>query len=601
MFLRRTADAPKPRGCPLLHSVVLAWGAAFAGCCFMGWQERDLYGQEPWLAAKLREGPVPFGGLQRDGSISVEGYFERRDTIYRVLSDRDRLVELSDGIRAGWVPKSRLLQVEPERVRAPDFPSQARAVKPTTKPRHDLLGQFVFYREQGTAMIGDQVVDKSHLDFPAMVEEVDGDWLWLGRGWMKRSDVDNTAEFFATALLEVYFQPQSAAAWRRRALAWGAKGEWSYGVKDFTKAIECDPGAAENWIGRGYARIQTQDLRSAIEDFNEALRIDPGQALAYRFRGMAMETASRFDDAIKDFEKAIERDLQDVRAWFGKANANEAKGLLEEALKDFDRCIAIDPRMAMAWNNRGLCWSKIGEADRAMADFNEAINLLPRFSEAFSNRGVLRMEQQDYHGAIEDFDRALAIDPKDSFTLNNRGNAKQGLKDYAGAIADRDEAIRLDPSNAVAIVNRGVSKFLSRDYTGALADYDEGIRVGRQSLHAYSNKAFLLATSPMASMRDPVAAKENAAQALTIDATNGYALNAMACAVALAGDFDSAIEWETKAIQVPGYVLDRDIDGGFHAADRIERWKKRSLWLLPEHQGSLSGAEATSLDQGSSP
>jgi hypothetical protein len=60
------------------------------------------------------------------------------------------------------------------------------------------LGKDVFVKDTAVAMVGTKVVDKDEmLAFPALVEDVNGEWLWLGRAWVKKSDCMLIEDAFA--------------------------------------------------------------------------------------------------------------------------------------------------------------------------------------------------------------------------------------------------------------------------------------------------------------------------------------------------------------------------------------------------------------------
>lgn len=63
------------------------------------------------------------------------------------------------------------------------------------------LGKEVFFKDTAVAKVGTEVVDKyvdkyKVLAFPATVGEVNGEWLWLGRSWVKKSDCMNLEQAF---------------------------------------------------------------------------------------------------------------------------------------------------------------------------------------------------------------------------------------------------------------------------------------------------------------------------------------------------------------------------------------------------------------------
>src|SRR5205807_9388322 len=51
---------------------------------------------------------------------------------------------------------------------------------------------------------------------------------------------------------------------------------WRLALRDFSRAIELDPGAGDGYTGRGLARVMLRDYRGAVADAEAALRRQPG-------------------------------------------------------------------------------------------------------------------------------------------------------------------------------------------------------------------------------------------------------------------------------------------------------------------------------------
>ena len=60
------------------------------------------------------------------------------------------------------------------------------------------------------------------------------------------------------------------------------KGELDLAIKDFTRAIEIDPGLASVYNNRGESRHKKGDLAAAESDYRQALKLDPDFGKAYR-------------------------------------------------------------------------------------------------------------------------------------------------------------------------------------------------------------------------------------------------------------------------------------------------------------------------------
>ena len=82
----------------------------------------------------------------------------------------------------------------------------------------------------------------------------------------------------------------------------------------------------------------------------------------------------------------------------------------------------------------------------------------------------------------------------------------------------------------------------------ALADFNEAIRLDPNATMPYRGRALIYATCPDARLRDGKKAVEDATKACEITHwKEGNNLGSLAAAYAESGDFDSAVEWQTKA------------------------------------------------------
>ena len=106
-------------------------------------------------------------------------------------------------------------------------------------------------QRSAVAKVGEKVVDLSLVDFPAMVKEEKGEWVWLGRAWMKKSDCMNVDEALAYYSEAVRRNPKSPAALRRRAACWTGEDDQEKAMKDLNEAIRLDPKDAKSMHARG--------------------------------------------------------------------------------------------------------------------------------------------------------------------------------------------------------------------------------------------------------------------------------------------------------------------------------------------------------------
>ena len=166
--------------------------------------------------------------------------------------------------------------------------------------------------ESSPVKVDDHEVCKlSDLDWPCVVNDVNGTWVWIGdtqfEGWVKRSDVVTIDEALKQRSEALRREP-SAANFNNRGNAWFSKGKLDFAIKDYDEAIRLKPTDGIYYYNRGEAWLQKGDAKPAISDLTEAIRRSdnnrPAQYDNYLLRGIAYYRLGDRDAALADHREA---------------------------------------------------------------------------------------------------------------------------------------------------------------------------------------------------------------------------------------------------------------------------------------------------------
>lgn len=190
---------------------------------------------------------------------------------------------------------------------------------------------------------------------------------------------------------------------------------------------------------------------------------------------------------------------------------------LDEATAYFTDAIGKEPRNTRHYAARAMVWTEKKDYDKAISDYNEAIRINPNEASYYGARGWTYLRKNDFSRALDDCSKAIAFGLSTPTNYNNRGWAFAGKRDYAKAIADYSTAMRLDSSLAYPV----------------------------------ENLAEIYACCPDARWRDGKKAVSYAQKVCEMSRwLQPSHLHLLASASAESGQFDDAVRWEEKAIEL---------------------------------------------------
>src|SRR5438067_1056504 len=167
------------------------------------------------------------------------------------------------------------------------------------------------------------------------------------------------------------------------------------------------------------------------------------------------------------------------------------RGDMDKAISHFEAALRIraskperhyDLGSAFVQMNLGDALARKGRADEAILHYQEAIKLQPNYADAYYNLGSVLFAKSEIDEAIAQWQRTLELEPNYADAYTGIGNA---------------------------LIQRGLLK-------EAISHYEKATEIAHQDPHSRNNVAWVLATSPDASIRDGSRAVKLAQEAVDL-------------------------------------------------------------------------------------
>ncbi len=317
-------------------------------------------------------------------------------------------------------------------------------------------------------------------------------------------------------------------------------------------------------LGNGFADVSTEDgtirgwvemdhvlpLEKGTEYFTGKIAANTKDAQAYQTRGRIWIEKEDWERALSDLDAAIRLAPADARSHHLRALVHLQEQELDKAIAGFSDAIRLDPGFAVAYRDRGLAWdAKRFFFDKALEDLSEAIRLDPENLALVMSRARVCSARGRHNQAMADYAWLLQRRPADPAVYIARGEELMLDMQHDAAVADLTKALELDPTAAQALVLRAKIWKSRLDYARAIDDYAEATRRAAADPAPRRELAWLLATCLEQAFRDGPRAVQEGTMACELTHWKSHeCLGALSAAYAEAGDFASAVKWQSRAV-----------------------------------------------------
>jgi tetratricopeptide (TPR) repeat protein len=303
---------------------------------------------------------------------------------------------------------------------------------------------------------------------------------------------------------------------------------------------------------RGWASARDVVALSEAESFfSGQIQANPKSAFALLMRGVARFENDDVDHAVADVDLALRLDPKYVPALIVRAYFWQWRNHLDRALADSSQAIEIDPRNSYAFIERAIFEYAMKQYDNSLRDFQAAIDLGSSAALIHVGRGMINLEKGDLKKAQAEFNKALEIDPRHPDAYCGYASMFLLRGDRRKALSILDQAVQNDPQSPESHGNRAIVLLSMSKYDKALDDLDDVLRFAPSSARAHRERAWLLATCPEDKIRNGEQAVASAFRACELtEWKEPHCLMTLAAACSEARDFDGAVKWQEKAVEL---------------------------------------------------
>ena len=366
-------------------------------------------------------------------------------------------------------------------------------------------------------------------------------------------------------------------------------------------------------LAAGQQQLEAGRPGEAVASLERAARLAPSYAETSYLLGRAYEALQRWDDARSAYARAADLDASPVRRVSGtndamRAVAAERGALLVDMERVFEehsehglvgfnwiedyvhptheghQLIAWELWKAMAdagWLGDGPARRELfervvarrkvagsdynavwlfnqasvlrhqGHFEQAIARYREAVALSPDYAPAQAGLGFALQLRGEYAEALVHHERALALGLDTAESRTNLGTTLFAMGRSEDALGHLRHAVELDPGFAPAHTNLGTVLEARGEAPQAVDEYRRALEINPAGIEPVNNLAWILATSPDASVRDGAEAVRSGQEAARLtEHRNPQVLDTLAAAYAEAGRFDEAVRTATEALQM---------------------------------------------------
>jgi tetratricopeptide (TPR) repeat protein len=263
-----------------------------------------------------------------------------------------------------------------------------------------------------------------------------------------------------------------------RGWAYLQTGDMKTARREFTNALAAVPAFYPAETSLGYLELAQKDPNAALPHFDRALEHAHDDVPALLGRGQALVTLNRENDARVAFEAALAADpsLSDVRRRvevlrFRGAEQNIARarqfarqGKVDEAIEAYTNAIASSPESPFLYREIAALERQTGNTDAALADFRKAVALDSSDAKSLAQIGEILEGSGDLDGAEKAYSDSLALEPNPEVEKRRDGiRERAAVEKLPAEYRALDQAPQVTRGDLAALIGIKLAPLLTSD------------------------------------------------------------------------------------------------------------------------------------------